>query len=72
MDGVKLSTRIPQPYANRLALDAERLGMSFHQVGRLWIVEHYEKQELFDIRDHVLEVQDTLNRLRADFDAALE
>ena len=72
MDSLKLSTRIPQPYAGRLALDAERLGMSWHCVGRLWVVGHYEKQELFDLRDQVDEVHKELALLRTDFNAALE
>ena len=72
MDGVKLSTRIPQPYANRLALDAERLGMSFHRVGRLWIVEHYEKQDLLDIKEEVRETRKKLDLFHQAFEAALE
>lgn len=69
---IKLSFRLPRPYATRLVELSESSGVSPSVYARMLLVEAFEKQELHDIRDEVGEVRKFLHRFHEEFEAALE
>ena len=71
-DDLKVSYRLGEPYSSVVREQAAERCLSPHQYARLRLVNDIERTDVLDLKDEIGDLRRLLERLVADFNAALE